>query len=277
MPLPDEVTKDWPAELKSDPSLKDFKDVASLARSHIETKALVGASLRIPGKDAGPEAQKVFAASVAEKVPGIIYLPDDPAAREMAVKDAWKKLGRPDDAKAYSVEGVQLEPGVVFTEADVEAMRAAAVKRGYTKDQFRSLAKELSEARALAMKGEKDNRAALQRELGAAFEERTLAASLSAEKRGFTEDVVRALRNGSVDLKTFKAFDAVARGFGETRQVAGQDGGAGGKPTPAEARTQRAELMARPEYFQPSRAQMGVHETLVAKVQELNALIDAGG
>ena len=277
MPEPADWKTALPEDLRTHASLKDFKDLPSLAKSYVETKALVGASLRIPGADAGPEAQKVFAASVADKVPGIIYLPDDPAAREVALKDAWKKMGRPDDAKAYSVEDVQLEPGVVFTEADVEAMRAAAVKRGYTKDQFRSLAKELSEARALAMKGEKDSRGALQRELGAAFEERTLAASLSAEKRGFGEDVVRALRNGSVDLKTFKAFDAVARGFGETRQVAGQDGGAGGKPTPAEAKAQRSELMARAEYFNPSRAQMGVHETLVAKVQELNALIDAGG
>jgi hypothetical protein len=127
------------------------------------------------------------------------------------------------------------------------------------------------------MKAQKDQRAALQRELGAAFEERTLMASISAEKRGFPEEVVKALRNGAVDAGTFKAFDAVARGFGEARQVADQSGGAGGKPTPAEAKAQRAEIMARPEYFRPSAAQLAVHQSLVAKVQELNDYIEQAG
>jgi hypothetical protein len=282
--MPEEI--DWkaalPDELKTHPTLKDYKgDLVqvplAVVKSLIDTKALVGSSLRIPGADAGPEALKEFAGKIAEKVPQVVYLPDDPGAREVALKDIRKKIGVPDDPKAYSVDGLDLGD-VKFDEAQLDAMRKDAGELGLTKDAFRVAVKKAADVRLLVTKAEKDARSALQRELGAAFEDRTLSAALSAEKRGFPDETVRALRNGTVDLKTFKAFDAVARGFGESRQVADQGGGSGnGKPTPAEALVQRAEIMARPEYFRPTPAQMAVHQSLVTKVQELNDYIAQAG
>jgi len=44
-----------PDDLKGDPSLKDFKDIAGLAKTYVETKKMVGNSIRIPKSDA-PEA-----------------------------------------------------------------------------------------------------------------------------------------------------------------------------------------------------------------------------
>lgn len=53
----------WDDTLKADPSLKDFKDSASLAKSYVSTKKMVGerpASISYPGADAKPEAVKAY-------------------------------------------------------------------------------------------------------------------------------------------------------------------------------------------------------------------------
>lgn len=50
-----------PKELREDPSLKDFKNPADLAKSYKELKAMLGGSIRIPAPDAKPEEwDKVF-------------------------------------------------------------------------------------------------------------------------------------------------------------------------------------------------------------------------
>ena len=274
MPLPEDVTKDWPAELKSAPALQDVKDVAGLAKRFVDTQAMVGASIRIPSQDAGPEALKEFAGKL-EKVPGVVYLPDEPTAREVALKDVRRKLGVPDDAKGYTLDGVDIGD-VQIPEAELEGMRKRATDRRHTKEQFRDDVKELVAAKVAGRQAEREMRLALQRELGAAFEERTLAASLQAEKLGFPEAVVKALRNGAVDLPTYRAFAQVAQGFGQKPQVGGQGGGAGGgKLTPAELIARRDEIMANSWYFNPKPNELGLHRAGVAKVQELNELIDA--
>jgi hypothetical protein len=271
MALPEELTKDWPAELKSDPSLKDVNDVASLAKRFVDTKALVGGSLRPPGPDAKPEARLEFVTKLREKVPELVLIPDgDDEPAKVAREAAWSRLGKPKEAKEYS-----LPKDVELAEEHVEALRKEALEEGLTKAQFASRAKRFADALGTAAQQQKEAMTALRKELGAAFDERTASAAAVAAKLGFPESLVSALKSGAVDGTTFKAFSAIAKGFGETRQVAEQGGGAGGKLTPAEAKAQRAEIMARPEYFNPKPSQRAIHQSLVAKVAELNELIGA--
>ncbi len=263
-----------PEELKSAPALKDVPDVAALAKRFVDTQAFVGASLRPPGPDAKPEDRTAFVQKLQEKVPGVVLLDDgDDDAAKLARENVWARLGKPKEAKEYAPP-----KDVELAEEHLEALRKEALDEGLTKGQFAARAKRLAEGLLVAAQARKDAAVAVKRELGQAFDERTAAAAAIAAKLGFPQALVADLKSGTVDLSTFKAFDAVAKGFGQASHVADQGGGGGGngKLTPAEAIAQRDEIMARPEYFTPKPAQLGVNRALVAKVQELNEIIAAG-
>lgn len=269
--------QDWksglPEELKTSPVLKDFKGVEDVAKALIETKAFVGSSLRPPGADASPEARMDFITKLREKVPELLFMPEgDDEAAKLARETAWAKLGRPKEAKDYT-----LPTDITIPEEHLEELRKEAHGLGLTKGQFQVRAQRVAEAIQIAETARKNEAASLRKELGAAFDERTASVAAVAARLGFPPEVVTALKNGTADVPTFRAFTAAAKAFGGGRNVADQgDGGGGGKLTPAEAKAQRDEVMARPEYFRPTGAQRGIHETLVRKVQELNDVIDAG-
>ena len=106
MALPDELTKDWPAEIKSDPTLKDVNDVLTLAKNLIHTKSFVGASLRPPGPDAKPEERAEFVTKLREKVPELVLIPDgDDEPAKAAREIAWSRLGKPKETKDVTVFG----------------------------------------------------------------------------------------------------------------------------------------------------------------------------
>lgn len=50
----------WDDTLKNDPALKDFKDPASLAKSYLETKKMVGMKTGVPGDNATAEERATF-------------------------------------------------------------------------------------------------------------------------------------------------------------------------------------------------------------------------
>lgn len=271
-PDPNAWRSGLPEELKTAPALKDIKDVATLAKAFVDTKALVGASLRPPGADATPEARREFIAKLQEKAPELVLIPDgDDETSKLARDAAWARLGRPKEAKDYAAPADAELPEEVL-----EALRKEALEEGLTKSQFAARAKRAAEAIVTSAHARKEATSALKRELGAAFDERTAAAAALASKLGFPAEIVSDLKAGTVAPNVFHAFDKVARGFGEERNVAGQGPGRAGKLTPSEAKAQRDEIMLRPEYFDPKPAQLGVHAALVAKVRELNELIDAG-
>jgi hypothetical protein len=265
---------DWksglPEELKTAPALKDVQDVASLAKAFVETKAFVGSSIRPPGPDAPAQAKIDFIQKMQEKVPELLFMPDgDDDVAKLARETAWTRLGRPKEAKDYA-----LPPDVAVPEEHLEALRKEALDEGLTKGQFQARAKRVADAITAADNARKDSTAALKRELGQAFDERTAAAASVAARLKMSPELVAALKNGTVDVATFRAFSEIAKGFGETRQVADQSGGAGGRMTPQEAAAAEAEIVARPEYFNPKAHQMAIHENLKRKVQELRAMRD---
>ncbi len=71
---------DWkdtlPDDLKTNASLLDVPDVATLAKRFIDTKAMVGNSFRVPGEDASTEDWGKFNTNLIEKVPALMFKPD---------------------------------------------------------------------------------------------------------------------------------------------------------------------------------------------------------
>lgn len=254
---------DWraalPEDMRADAAFASFTDVAGLAKSYRETKALVGASIRPPGPDAGPEAKKAFREAVRKHAPELLEIPEDPKARAEVEGDIWARLGRPKEATAYAAEGVELPQGF-----DLDGLRAQALELGLTKAQFASLAKKTAEAH-LAQTAERAKvDKALRAEWGAAYEERVAAAKAVAAQFGVPAEAVAAM-----PATQMKAFYAAAKAVGVERgEVGGQDGGGAGKLSPSEAELQIAEIRGRKEYWDRSINPV-VHEHLKKKLSEL--------
>lgn len=242
---------DWraslPEDLRGEAMFKDIPDVATLAKVARDSKAALGGSIRPPGPDAGPEARKDFVAKLQKHAPELVLFPEDEKARAEVEDSIWARLGKPKEAKEYA-----LPKDVELSDEHLAQLRAEAAEEGLTKRQFEARAKRIATALGEVSKAEGETRAALKRELGGAYDERIATVATTVEKLGFPEQLVKAVRAGAVDLPTFKALAAVAKGFGEQREVAGQGGGGGGKLTPGEAKAQRAEIRGRKEFWDRS-------------------------
>lgn len=266
MPLPEDITKDWPAELRSAPALQDLKDLPGLARAFVDTKALVGSSIRPPGPDAAPEARKEFVERLQKVAPELVLVPNDEKQLAEVEESIFTRFGRPKEAKGY-----ELPKDLELPQDRLEALRSEALAEGLTRRQFAARAKRAADAVAAENKVRTDAQTVLKRELGAAYEERIGTAAAAAEKLGFPKVLVESVKAGHVDLDTYKALAAVAKGFGETRQVATQGAGGDGKLTPDEAKLQLAELRGRKEYWDAS-LNPTLHQQLKKRAIDLTKL-----
>lgn len=270
-----ENTESWrstlPEDLRENPTLKDLPDVATLAKSYVETKSLVGSSIRPPGPDAAPEARKEFLAKLQKAAPELVYLPSDEKARAEVEGQLWSALGRPADEKAYSLEGVPPELGL-----DEAQARKVAKEMGYTVSQFKKLLAVEVENRQKALEAHKAGYGELKKELGAAYDERVAQAAAAFEKITGNKDAADAIRTGRATAADVRTWAAVAKAIGGETNVVGQQGaGASGRLTPEEARLQLAELRGNPEYFNSS-LNPAKHELLKRRAIELTELMLAG-
>ncbi len=278
---------DWkaslPDDLKGDASFTDFKDVASLAKvkaarkedvaslakSYRDTKALVGSSIRVPGPDASPEARQQFKDRLKKDLPEFMELPTDPEKRKAARKEILESLGWPKDAaKEFTLEsaGVQLEAGVKLDENE---LRQAAVELGLDKDGFKKLAGKTAAAQAAALNRAKAEQSVLKGEWGAAYEERRGLALAALEKTGAPQDVQDAIKNGTAPAAVVKWAYGLAKSVGaEAREIGSQGGGSSTTLTTTEALARLQEIENREEYNNP-RKNPDVHRELVEKYKKL--------
>jgi hypothetical protein len=95
-----------PEDLRENPSLKDFKDVGSLAKSYLDTKTKIGGMTTVPAADAGAEAW------------GKLY----------------DRLGRPETADKYELKLPEVQ-GQTFSPEAMKAFRDHAHETGLTSKQ----------------------------------------------------------------------------------------------------------------------------------------------
>lgn len=110
MPLPDAVLDLIADEgIRQDPAIKDYNDLGSLVKSHIELGKSLGTSVRIPGEDAKPEEVGAF----------------------------HQKLGRPEAADKYEYAGPEnLSEKFQTDETMIGEFRKLAFDNGLTSKQF---------------------------------------------------------------------------------------------------------------------------------------------
>jgi hypothetical protein len=244
---PEEMTKlGIPADLHGEASLTEIKDLSGLAKSYVETKRLVGGSIRIPGKDAGEAAVKEFKEKIRTAVPDLVEVPADPAKFAEVEGMLFEKLGRPKEAKEYPAlkdAKIEVPPEIKI---DEDGLRAVAHKLGMTKKQFSEFAKGVVEEKIKASQLSSEARAALKKDLGDAFDDRLLAAATAAQKFGASEALVTAIRTGNVPAEQAKLWIGVAKSTGVQGSEFNRENGGSGKMSPGEALEAIAELRKNP-------------------------------
>lgn len=117
-----------PEDLRSEPSLADFKDLSGLAKSYVSSQRMLGNSVRIPTEDASPEAKAEFYAKL-DKIPGVLRMPEDGN-----LDGLYAKLGRPEDPSGYklNVEGD-------MDAQSIEAFKGIAHQLGLNNEQLNKI------------------------------------------------------------------------------------------------------------------------------------------
>lgn len=251
-------------ELRDDPSLKDFNDIATLAKSFKETKAFVGTSIRPAGPDASPEAKKEFFDKLQKHAPHLVPLDDKDAAAQDIV---WSRLGRPKDPNEYTFQAPE---GVAI---DIEGLRAVAVKTGMTKSQFQKAAETAVAAEVIKRDGALDDNRKLRTEWGAAYDQNAKAAASAAAKAGAPDTFIKAVADGKLPSDQMKMWHSIGKMLGGEGTEIGKQRGSGGVgasiPTPAEAKAQIDEIMDNPVYWDRAKRGTAEHKALVSRVAEL--------
>jgi len=227
--------------LMESPALADFKDINSLAQAFVDTKAMVGNSIRIPSSEAGAEDLKKFNDTLLEKVPGLMRKPDSDDVEGLTA--IMKSLGLPTEVDGYGA--VEID-GTLFSEKDIEAMKQDALEAGLTKRQFETQMKKAVE-RSKSENEEFDytqneGMNKLKREWGEAYDMRVAQAGKIAEASGAPTDLVEAIKLGEAPADSVKwLYNLANRIGGEEFQVATQEPENGGI-TPQEARDRAQEI-----------------------------------
>ena len=94
-------------ELKGNESLKSFENIDGLAKAFVETKAMVGNSIRIPSEEASDEDRAAFYNKLMERAPALMLRPDPDSSEQM--NEFHRMMGVPEDETGYDYEGTDLD------------------------------------------------------------------------------------------------------------------------------------------------------------------------
>lgn len=255
-----------PEDMRDNPAIKDFTDVGALAKSYMETKSMVGSSIRIPGEDAGAEDWNAFNARLADKVPGMVRIAGDDD--QEGLNALWTKLGRP-----VTDDGYQAPEGVEVSADDI----ATAKELGLTSAQFQKYVK-LESARedegANAAKAAQDaSKNEVLGEWGAAKEQKLRQIRIMLESTGAPDAVKEVMAELNVGGEFLKWAETIVTSIGGEAQNFGNDGDQGttGIMTPDEATAQLAEMMANPAHPFHNKLDPG-HKAALQKMVDLHDL-----
>lgn len=248
----------WDDTLKNDPSLKDFKDTASLAKALVDTKKLVGQKLGIPGPDASPEAKAAFheALGVPKEAAGYEFKAPEGLPEKMAAvydekhSEKWagffKDLGIPKEA-AQAIRNKFFEE----TQEELKTFQAEADK---SDEEFGKMAAQIYGDNKKADQALQNVRTMVEKHVPDALKAQLNSLSNSALL------IVAAAIKGETEALT-----------GEDKTI-NRDGGGNGNDgkTVDQLRAEARELQALPEYSSPFTAKgKQAHAETVAKVKAI--------
>lgn len=234
-----------PEELKSEASIKNFKDVQSLAKSYLNAQKMIGAEkISIPGKHATEEDwQNVF-----------------------------KKLGLPESVDKYDVK---FSDGVTIQEDFIKGFKEAALKAGVLPKQAQALAswfsdinKQSEETVAAEIKKNYETQVNnLKKEWGEAFN-RNLSRAHGVLNKFADKELIEYLETTGLgnDTRLVKLFASIGESFKEDSVI--NPGEFSAAMTPKEALSEANKIMG--DMGHPyNRADHPNHKKAVEEVQAL--------
>jgi hypothetical protein len=213
-----------PEDLRMEPSLRNFTDPASLAKSYVHAQRMIGADkIPLPGKTATDEDWA----------------------------NVWSKLGRPQAPSEYQV---QFE-NPVFADSELESFKKSAFDAGLNNRQVERMAKFLEETVSganssrseMAEKAVYDAEQELRQEFGQAFEQRMALAYNAAKQLLGDADMLDEVQ--LADGRMLGDHPQVVRMFAKLAEQIGEDKLLGETSelimTPQEANMRIAEMTRR--------------------------------
>lgn len=257
-----------PEELTGEASLLQFQGVDGLAKSYIETKRMVGNSIRLPNGEAGPEAWAEFDARLQEKIPGLVRVDlDNP-------ESVYTALGRPEEPTGYAPPS--FDEGTSFNPERIESFKPIAHKHGLTAKQFAGVVADMvaMENGVVAdMRGQTEAAMGeLRAKEGQRFDETMGLAgqflNTIGREHGYT------MKAEQLTPREIAMYADVMRRFGSEGAGAADGGGAeagNGRLTPAQAREEIDAIRGNSEHPYNNRLHPG-HEGAKRRMRELYVL-----
>ena len=238
MPLPTEILDQVDELYRDHASLKDFENIADLAKSYVETKAMVGNSLRIPSKDAGEDAYQEYLNKIINNDPSLMLKPNFEEKEQS--RDFFRTIGLPEDFSKYeNPEGMDLAEDV---EAELrELLYGAQIPQSGYEKVMKAFSDRQSQATTMNTELQETDQSGLKAEWGQAYGDREKAAQKANEEfyPGRDFDKLTAAER--------KSLYTISKAM--TGKAAPAAGDAGGIPddamTPQEAVNRANEMMTR--------------------------------
>lgn len=238
-------------------------DFSTFVKNAVELKAYQGDSLRIPGPESTDEDRTAFHTKLAERVPGVYYMPDPENPEQ--IKALQRKLGAPEDGNGYTFtppEGGDLD------ETMTAQYRGWANDLDMTQAQADGIYKKFNEYQLAAVgalkQGHGEKITALKAEWGVTFPDKVKKIDHLVSKYAETDGFRAELAAGNVPPHILKMFSQMADGLlGEGMQMVGTGGNEppAGLP-PAEAAERAAEVRNHKAFLDEAHPE---HKAMVAK------------
>lgn len=239
---------DLPEDIRADSSLSDYKDVAGMAKSHIDLQKMMGNSIRIPGEDAGKDDMDKFYQTLTEKAPKLMFKPDMDKPDD--INKVLSAIGTPAEASKYEL--TEDLDGYKVSDERMDGLKKQALEAGLTKAQFNKFVGSLMKGEGAgvsdALSKRNESRSSLQKEWGSAFDDRQSSAVAILEKTGAPQELIEQAKAGELGGETLKWAHGLSTSIGtEGMEFGKQKDSSSGRLTPAEAREQIGEIMRNKE------------------------------
>lgn len=259
-----------PENIRDHASLKDVKDVGSLADQFVNAQSLLGNSIRVPGPDASAESLTEFHGKLMEKVPGLIPTPDPENSDVMNV--LFKKMGRPDDPAGYEhPEGVDATKMGDFAKL---AHEAGLTKKQYT-DILTSVANFTADKKETASQEQEEGMRKLKQEWGIVFEDNMKMVANVMKATDAPKEWAQLAADGLLPAGAIKWLHDIGTRLGAEGINFDKDQFTS-RLSPAEAKAQAEEMIGNREgpYWDASHPQ---HKEYIQRYTELLRAAAAGG
>lgn len=248
--------------------LENAKTPDDLVKQFANAQSMIGRSVRIPGEDASDDQRREFLDKL-KGIDGVVVT----GTGEDKDKHFRESMGVPEKPEDYKVDLSKLPEGVEIPQSELDQQRKLWHELGLSPEQAQKAADAHFERYSNDVQAFEENsrqaKAELQRELGAAYEEKMVSAKYTMNTL-LDKDTAEYIRSTPLIHNT--QFIKAMAAMGEKLKDDGSVSAARRQElslTPEEAKERIAEIQGNPAYLDANHPE---HKSLVMKAQKYYAM-----